>query len=478
MRRLLSLLIVFVSFTDIYAQTSELLMNENFTGYSNGNLNGQGGWRSSGNADFVQAVNSSPLVYPDYTCGSQYVNIVQKGDYSSASGNYPDDPYKLFTGGIISVVTGSTSFYISFIVRVPDAAGTQTTGNARPTIALRAVNGSTLAHFYIANDNNRADLKFGIGKDAEQEAVFAAGSYNFNTTYLIVLRYDVANGNVTSDYDDKMYMWVNPSLVARPSDNSAQAAIDNFYAFKYDGGFTGVIQSLQLFQEANSATASIDAIKIAYAEGFLSAAENATAAWDALSPAGVPIPVKVSATRSVGGIKGHPVNAGIQVEWNGSSEISAKEYEIERSSDGVSFRLAATAAPGNVDSMAYYDWLDISPLPGNNYYRIKKEYKDGETLYSHIVKVRPGNSSTIDVGIYPNPVTDNHISLQAADLRKGEYGIEIYSTSGQQVYKKQFSHAGGAISKSLELPHALQTGIYNIQLTGNGFKLAKQFLIQ
>jgi len=61
MKKFLLSLIVLVSISQIYAQTSQLLISENFTGYSNGNLNGQGGWTATGNSDYVQVATTTPL---------------------------------------------------------------------------------------------------------------------------------------------------------------------------------------------------------------------------------------------------------------------------------------------------------------------------------------------------------------------------------------------------------------------------------
>src|SRR5262249_9689457 len=152
---------------------------------------------------------------------------------------------------------------------------------------LRNVNGSVFANFYIGvtDDGNR--LKFGINKDAFANGTFGPAAYNFNTTYLVVIRYDINNNAASADYDDKMYMWINPSLSAEPSVSTAQAAIDNFWDFNLDGGFNSPAQSLELFQEANSATASFDGFKVSYGQGFGIIAANAAAAWAALSPAEV-----------------------------------------------------------------------------------------------------------------------------------------------------------------------------------------------
>src|SRR4051794_22935623 len=108
MKQILLLLIVLVSFGSGYAQTSQLLMSENFTGYTNGNLNttstGQGGsypWdnASGSSSDFVQVAKTTPLYYSGYTSGTQYVNLVPQNDYWNFSAPFfhaPDDPKKDF----------------------------------------------------------------------------------------------------------------------------------------------------------------------------------------------------------------------------------------------------------------------------------------------------------------------------------------------------------------------------------------------
>ena len=71
--------------SEVNAQSSQLLINENFESYTNGNLNGQNGWTATGNSDRVQVANSSPLTYPGYASGSKYVNVTRRGDYFAGS---------------------------------------------------------------------------------------------------------------------------------------------------------------------------------------------------------------------------------------------------------------------------------------------------------------------------------------------------------------------------------------------------------
>src|SRR5690349_7621471 len=99
MKQFLLFLTFLTSLAVVNAQTSQPLFIENFTGYNNSNLNGQGSWSNSGNDNYAQVSNTSPLLFTGYTSGSQYVNLVQRADYINFTSPYfhsPDDPYKNF----------------------------------------------------------------------------------------------------------------------------------------------------------------------------------------------------------------------------------------------------------------------------------------------------------------------------------------------------------------------------------------------
>lgn len=460
------------------AQTSQLLINENFSDCTIGDLDvsspGTENWRASfknSSSDLVQVTNTSPLMYPDYTSGAQYITVAQRGDYFDGTWKYPDDPYKYFKGGNVLINSGASVFYMSFLVRVSSPKEIATTDDARPNIAIRNLNGSQFANFYIAGTADGTHVKFGIHKDAPANGVFADAEYNFNTTYLIVIRYDVANGETSGDYDDKMYLWINPSLASEPSVSSAQVAIDNFWDFNFDGGFNTAAQSLQIFQEFKSATASFDAFRVAYGQGYETDLVNSSAAWNALTPIGEPLPVKLD------NLKGFAKNKGIQLEWNVPSSVNVLRYEVERSEDGIHFAFADSVRVINEEGESFYTWLDVSPFPVNNYYRVKAIYGIGIPTYSSVVRVN-FKSEASPFSVYPNPATNNHILLQAMNMQRGIYDVEVYTIAGQQVYKKQFVHAGGAINQSIELPLSLKAGLYNIHLSGNGYRLARSVIVR
>jgi hypothetical protein len=77
------------------------------------------------------------------------------------------------------------------------------------------------------------------------------------------------------------------------------------------------------------------------------------------------------------------VNNGIQVSWDkvsgtykGSSVFDALGYVVEHSGDGNTF-----TSCGNIDA-TQTSFIDINPLNGNNYYRIKAKYDANVNLYT------------------------------------------------------------------------------------------------
>lgn len=464
MKQFLPLMILLVLVTTINAQSSQLLISENFESYSNGNLNGQGGWTATGNSDRVQVANSSALTYSGYASGSKYVNVTRRDDYWTGSfpfytNNTPDDPYKNFIGST-SLSTGTaTTFFMSFLVRVPGTAGTADDDDARPTVALRTSSGNNLANFYIA-DNGGSGVRFGIKKDEGTDGTYASGTYSTNTTYLVVIRYDLRTSNSS---DDRLYLWINPSLSSQPSTGAANVTITTGA-----DDVSGNINSLQFFQQDNSATAAMDAFRVSYARGF---ADNPAAAWDALNPTAAPLPV------TFGEIKGYNKEDGTRLDWTVHTEINVSHYEIERSTDGVSFSKIGSVTAQAKDGVLYYTYFDAMAAAGVNFYRVRNVDLDGKYSYSAIVKVSGGKAASERTAVYPNPVQNGRVNLQTGNLVKGIYTIEVFNATGQQVYNKMINHSGGTAVHSIQLPATIKAGIYHIQLKGGDVKEVKQFLI-
>lgn len=173
-----------------------------------------------------------------------------------------------------------------------------------------------------------------------------------------------------------------------------------------------------------------------------------------------PAPLPVTHIR----VKAYQQASDITVEWKVENELNIKEYEIERSKNGSDFSSMGTklslANNGNV--VTYY-WLDIKPVPGEYYYRIRSITKPGVIAYSDIAKVKI-NKSTPAIYIFPNPVTESRINLQMNNMPDGMYNMRLLNNLGQVIINKRIPHAAGTSIETLTPDYKLVAGIYQLEV--------------
>ena len=152
------------------------------------------------------------------------------------------------------------------------------------------------------------------------------------------------------------------------------------------------------------------------------------------------------------------------IDWSVVSEKNVDHYIVERSTDAKTFVSIATQVSNNVNN-SFYSYNDNKATVGVNYYRIKAISKDGTAQYSTIAKVTIGDGKE-GISIYPNPVTDNHFSIQLTNLAAGSFIATLYNTQGAAVADWTIAHAGGSATQTLNIDKDLAEGIYILKFTG------------
>ncbi len=427
--------------------TAQLNIVENFTSMTAGNLGGQNSWIGGLNDVQVSVLsnNTGAITYPNYTSGTNYITV---NDIAGA------DPVKPFA---TNVGIGANSVtYISFLVRAPFSTSvTPEDVVALPSIALRTTLGNNLCYFYIGHDGGASpELKFGISKSEDGTGLgqFGTATYAFGGVYLIVIRYNLTTGS----NNDAISLYVNPTLgTGGPSGGSFTVSSGS------DGGYSGALSGLQLFQSRVTAgfttyftpEVRFDALRVA-------SGVTGVEAWTNLSPIGTILPVTISS------IKAYEKRQGIQLDWTVHSEENLSHYEIERSADGRNFAAIGQVAASNTSGEKTYGFYDANPISGISFYRLKNVDMDALSKYSNILIVSL-DKGVKDIRLYPNPVTNGIVSLQSADLSKGNYTLALYNLAGQQVYSFNFTHTGGALVQSVQLPAMTSAGLYNLILYNN-----------
>lgn len=116
---------------------------------------------------------------------------------------------------------------------------------------------------------------------------------------------------------------------------------------------------------------------------------------------------------SIAYFKGVAGNCQGFIEWATESETNLSHFELEKSTDGVSFSSIQTFLPkGNASEGARYTYTDKA-LRNINLYRLKSVDNDGTIAYSKLIQLeKECDIKDGDFDIYPNPVQNEELNIQ------------------------------------------------------------------
>lgn len=172
-----------------------------------------------------------------------------------------------------------------------------------------------------------------------------------------------------------------------------------------------------------------------------------------------PLPIKFK------NIQASKLNKAILVEWTMENASDIKQYEVEKSVNGISFSKIATYDAAIFNQTNGCKSIDNEPFEETNFYRVRAISKDGEVLYSSIVKVlTTGNISAITVT--PSLITNNgDVVVKAANIPAGKYKIRVVNSLGQVMYKNEINHTGNNLNHMIKFDGSYSKGTYMIQVS-------------
>jgi hypothetical protein len=156
------------------------------------------------------------------------------------------------------------------------------------------------------------------------------------------------------------------------------------------------------------------------------------------------------------------------IEWATASEKNSSLFEVEHSSNAVSFtKVGIVNAVGNSNSTTNYSFTHVSPVVGKNYYRIKQVDVDGNFTNSSIILLQYKDPKT-NIIIAPNPV-QNEATIFFKET--GNKILQLLTTTAQIVYTEKI--IGTNNSHTIDMSK-LASGVYLLRLqTTNGIELHK-----
>jgi hypothetical protein len=124
-------------------------------------------------------------------------------------------------------------------------------------------------------------------------------------------------------------------------------------------------------------------------------------------------------------------NLGVLLLWSTATEINNERFEVEKSTDGVSFIVIGTVlGNGSTNHTNKYEFLDENTNSGISYYRLKQIDFDGAFEYYNLISVI--NDQNNEVSIFPNPVNEHtkiHLSLHPDTI----LNMRVSSMTGSDI---------------------------------------------
>jgi hypothetical protein len=165
-------------------------------------------------------------------------------------------------------------------------------------------------------------------------------------------------------------------------------------------------------------------------------------------------------------------NDMVNLKWVSTFEVNNDRYEIERSTDGVSFKTVGTVKGLGTSSTRheykYNDDVSRSVLNKNDiYYRLKQVDLDGKFSYTKVLIVRVYRTKTLQsLSVTPNPaINDIKVNVQ---LNENAYiVVKVANASGMEILRRTTRGSSGTNSFRLEGTSKLQAGIYFLEVIVN-----------
>jgi hypothetical protein len=134
--------------------------------------------------------------------------------------------------------------------------------------------------------------------------------------------------------------------------------------------------------------------------------------------------ISFSGTTSAGGMA--------ELEWATATETENDYFEVQRSHDGLTFRvIGRVAGAGDSRTVRRYSFRDGLVAAGPTYYRLRQVDFDGSFAFSEVISVDPGSVEGGGLRVFPNP-TDGAIDLVLA-AATNERTVRLYDPMSRQL---------------------------------------------
>lgn len=128
------------------------------------------------------------------------------------------------------------------------------------------------------------------------------------------------------------------------------------------------------------------------------------------------------------------LNSGIELDWRIASETNDNGFMILKSSDGVDWEPIGFEE-STLSNIQNYQFEDIEPFPGMNFYKLRQIDENGNFKDSKIHSIQ-FEVEDFAVLVFPNP-TEDILNIRFED--KASRVIELRNSTGQLIFTEFLS---------------------------------------
>jgi hypothetical protein len=162
---------------------------------------------------------------------------------------------------------------------------------------------------------------------------------------------------------------------------------------------------------------------------------------------------------------GNIINDNAILKWTSEGETNLKEYEVEKSLDGINFSRTGIVATTNDINGSDYSFNDPEPISSVVYYRLKLPSLSGnDTKYSKII-VLYNKNALLNVSVV-NPFKAN-LKINIFLPEDGNVVFNLYDVFGKIVSKKNIQLSKGTSRLTLDDVERLSSGMYILRTEFN-----------
>lgn len=163
----------------------------------------------------------------------------------------------------------------------------------------------------------------------------------------------------------------------------------------------------------------------------------------------------------------------ILLKWNNTNEANIDYFTIEKSSNGRDFNmltmirstLISNASPLSIPvqfiSDASYEFEDNYPVSGNNYYRLSKTDKSGQTVMLGTKVVNFEAEKSFKYSIKSSAASENMVTVVIESFKKQLLQVNMFDMNGKTVFINTLTAIEGLNNMKISLP----AGMYVLNIS-------------